>query len=253
MKRKKIVAGNWKMNLNLEEAIDLVKAVRSKAELNTEVERVFIPSCPFLVPVLENLKGRSDFFVGAQNCSEHDKGACTGEVSASMLQSIGCNYVLVGHSERRAYFSESNTQLVKKIERALEANLKVIFCFGELLQERKSNRHFQTVRTQLEEVLSHFPKDKLQHLVLAYEPVWAIGTGETASPEQAQEMHVFVRTIVAELFSKEAAESMSILYGGSCNAKNAKELFSCKDVDGGLIGGASLIADDFCTIINSFS
>lgn len=253
MKRKKIVAGNWKMNLTQTEALALVNQVMSNANLSAEVLKIFIPSFPFLGSVIEKSKGSVHFFTGAQNCSEHEKGAYTGEVSAAMLQSMGCGYVLVGHSERRAYFSESNAQLIKKIERALEANLQVIFCFGEVLQERKSNVHFQTVKKQLEEVLGHFPKNKLQHLILAYEPVWAIGTGETASPPQAQEMHAYVRSVMAELFSKEEAESISILYGGSCNAKNAKELFSCQDVDGGLIGGASLVAEDFCTIINSFS
>lgn len=252
MKRKKIVAGNWKMNLNHLEATDLVKALKARSELNSEVEKILIPAFPFIAAVQNSLKGSTKFFVGAQNCSEHEKGAFTGEVSASMLQSIGCSYVLVGHSERRAYFSETNAQLIKKIEKALAANLKVIFCFGEQLKERKNNFHFHTVKIQLEEVLKHYPKEKIDQLVLAYEPVWAIGTGETASPEQAQEIHAYVRTVLVEIFSKEAAESISILYGGSCNAKNAKELFSCIDVDGGLIGGASLIADDFCSIINSF-
>ena len=253
MKRKKIVAGNWKMNLDQAEANALVNAIQLKADKSSDVVRIIIPAYPFISSVSELLKSSKDFFVGAQNCSEHEKGAYTGEVSASMLQSIGCKYVLVGHSERRAFFDEKNALLLKKIERALAANLHVIFCFGEVLHERKNNLHFQTVKTQLTEVLKHFPKDKLEQLVLAYEPVWAIGTGETASPEQAQEMHAYVRTVIEELFSKEAAETISILYGGSCNAKNAKELFSCKDVDGGLIGGASLIADDFCTIIKSFS
>lgn len=252
MERQKIVAGNWKMNLNWLEAYDLVTAIKERSRGISGVEKIIFPPFPYLQMLNVIVKDEKDFYIGAQNCSEHAKGAYTGEVSAGMIQSAGCSYVLVGHSERRAYFSESNTQLIAKIDLALENKLKVIFCFGEVLAERKSGKHFETVQQQLTEVLSHYPKDKTNSLVLAYEPVWAIGTGETASPQQAQEMHAFVRKTLSGIFSLEVANVLSILYGGSCNAQNAKELFACADVDGGLIGGASLKAEDFCTIMSSF-
>lgn len=251
MSRRKIVAGNWKMNTTLAEAEQLVKAVLSGPTAK-EVEKIFFPPFPFLKNVAELTSPRSDFFVGAQNCSEHARGAFTGEVSATMLQSIGCNYVLVGHSERRAYFNETGEQLVLKIKQALDHHLRVIFCFGEQLAERKSGKHFETVKKQLEEVLTHFSEAQVKVLVLAYEPVWAIGTGETASPEQAQEMHAYIRTCISDMFSKDTAQSLPVLYGGSCNAENARDLFSCADVDGGLIGGASLKAEDFCKITSAF-
>lgn len=253
MNRKKIVAGNWKMNLSWEEAFDLATAVKEKSKGIQNVQKIIFPPLPYLQMLSIIFKEDQDFYIGAQNCSEHDKGAFTGEVSASMIKSAGSNFVLVGHSERRAYFAETNEQLVLKIKQALKSELNIIFCFGELLAERKSSQHFETVKKQLEEVLAHFPKENLAQLVLAYEPVWAIGTGETASPAQAQEMHAFVRKTIAGIFSEEVSKNMSILYGGSCNAQNAKELFSCPDVDGGLIGGASLKAEDFCIIMNSFS
>jgi triosephosphate isomerase len=252
MNRKKIVAGNWKMNLDWAEAFDLASEIKEKSVDIKNVEKLIFPPFPYLHMLSKILEGEAGFFTGAQNCSEHDKGAFTGEVSASMVRASGCDYVLIGHSERRSYFSESDKQLISKIEQALNNDLKIIFCFGEQLNERKNNIHFQTVKKQLEEVLDHFPKEKITRLVLAYEPVWAIGTGETASPAQAQEMHAFVRKTISAIFSKEISESMPILYGGSCNAQNARELFSCADVDGGLIGGASLKAEDFCIIMNSF-
>ncbi len=253
MSRKKIVAGNWKMNLNWVEAFDLAIAIKERSATITGIQKLIFPPFPYLQMLSVILEDSTDFYVGAQNCSEHEKGAFTGEVSASMIESAGASYVLVGHSERRAYFLESNEQLVLKIKQALENQLGVIFCFGEQLAQRKNNTHFETVKKQLEEVLRHFPKDCINDLVLAYEPVWAIGTGETASPEQAQEMHAFVRKTFSTLFSEGAAKDISILYGGSCNAQNARELFSCPDVDGGLIGGASLKAEDFCIIMESFS
>ncbi|MCC6371639.1 MAG: triose-phosphate isomerase [Bacteroidia bacterium] len=252
MQRKKIVAGNWKMNTDLNEAIVLVNSIKQQATKYKDVEKVIFPPYLFLTELSEILDGEANFATGAQNCSEHSKGAFTGEVSANMIASVGCAYVLVGHSERRTYFNESNNQLIAKINQALENNLKVVFCFGEQLAERKSNLHFETVKQQLEEVLQHFPKEKLNDLVLAYEPVWAIGTGETATPQQAQEMHAYVRKVLSGIFGAEVANQLSVLYGGSCNAQNAKELFACPDVDGGLIGGASLKADDFCKIIDSF-
>lgn len=240
------------MNLNWVEAFDLASAIHAQCAPSTEVEKIIFPPFPYLQMVNVIFQERPDFFTGAQNCSDQSKGAYTGEVSASMIQSAGCGYVLIGHSERRQYFHESAEQLIRKAEQALAAGLRIVFCFGEQLAERKGNQHFETVKQQLEEVLFHFPKDKVRDLVLAYEPVWAIGTGETASPAQAQEMHAYVRSVVAGIFDERIAAEMSILYGGSCNAQNAAELFAGADVDGGLIGGASLKASDFCTIISSF-
>ncbi len=253
MSRKKIVAGNWKMNTTLNEAVRLVLEIKQKTNPNAlKVHKIIFPPFPFLKPVADILENVSDFCVGAQNCSEHKQGAYTGEVSAQMIQSLNCKYVLVGHSERRLYFKESAQQLSLKIEQALANNLTVIFCFGEQLNERKNNLHFETVENQLKEVLTNFPKNKTEHLILAYEPVWAIGTGETATPQQAQDMHSHVRKVISGIFSQQIASEISILYGGSCNAQNAAVLFACADVDGGLIGGASLKSDDFCKIIASF-
>lgn len=252
MNRKKIVAGNWKMNTTYGESIDLVKAILSNTKQVTGVERIVFPPFPFLKAVSDALQGETGFYAGAQNCSEHAKGAYTGEISAAMLKSVGCNYVLVGHSERREYFDENAVQFLQKIKLARANGLKIIFCFGESLGERKNRTHFETVKKQLHDVLEDFPEDQINQLVLAYEPVWAIGTGETASPDQAQEMHAFIRNTIAGIFSEKISSEISILYGGSCNAQNAPELFACPDVDGGLIGGASLKAEDFCKIINSF-
>lgn len=253
MARRKIVAGNWKMNLTLEEAKTLAAAIVAQSAIIDGVEKIIFPAFPFLQTVATQAIGRADMAVGAQNCSEHEKGAYTGEIAASMIQSVGANYVMIGHSERRQYFSESAEQLRSKIKLSLENKLQVVFCFGEQLKERESNQHFTTLKQQLLEVLSSYPKDKYASLVLAYEPVWAIGTGLTASPAQAQEVHAFVRSVLVELFGAEIASQIPILYGGSCNAQNAKELFAGADVDGGLIGGASLKAEDFCTIMSSFS
>jgi len=239
------------MNLTSPEAKALVKEVVAASENANGVIKIFIPPFVLIQDALSEIKG-TPFFVGAQNCSEHDKGAYTGEISAAMLHSVGCKYVLVGHSERRIFFKETNSQLISKINQALNNSLTPIFCFGEQLAERKSGKHFEAVKTQLEEVLKNIDKASISKIILAYEPVWAIGTGETATPQQAQEMHAFVRECIEKFFDKELASQISILYGGSCNAQNAKELFACKDVDGGLIGGASLKAEDFCKIINPF-
>lgn len=252
MERKKIVAGNWKMNLLHKEAMQLLAELVQKSQGVGKATRIVFPPFPYIQSITTVLEGETNFYCGAQNCSQFAGGAYTGEVSGAMLKSIGAEYILIGHSERRSYFNESSEILTLKIKQALENNLKIIFCFGEQLSDRKLNNHFSTVQKQLEEVLLEFPKEKLDQLVLAYEPVWAIGTGETASPEQAQEMHAFVRKILAGIFSSVLALKISILYGGSCNAQNAKELFSCADVDGGLIGGASLKADEFCKILQSF-
>lgn len=252
MGRKKIVAGNWKMNTNLNEALDLITEIKKGSEEFSPIEKIIFPPFTFLKNASDSLSNANTFFVGAQNCSEHVKGAYTGEVSAEMLSSVGCKFVLVGHSERRTFFKESDEQLILKIQNALKNNLHVIFCFGEQLEERKSGKQFETVKKQLENVLKIFSESELNKMYLAYEPVWAIGTGETATPQQAQEMHAYIRKIISELFSSTLAQNIPILYGGSCNAQNAKELFSCADVDGGLIGGASLKATDFCKIIASF-
>ena len=252
MNRTKIVAGNWKMNLLHEEAIELATELVKKSGDVRGVTRLVFPPFPYIQAIATILKKETDFYCGGQNCSQFATGAYTGEVSAAILKSIGAGYVLIGHSERRSYFNESSETLVLKMKQALENNLRIIFCFGEQLTDRKSNNHFSTVQKQLEEVFCEFPEEKLSQLILAYEPVWAIGTGETASPKQAQEMHAFVRKALAGIFSLEFAQNISILYGGSCNAQNAKELFSCADVDGGLIGGASLKADEFNKILHSF-
>jgi triosephosphate isomerase len=251
MERQKIVAGNWKMNKTLNEASSLVDAVLAST-VEDKVQKIFFPPFPFIATVAEKIKGKSGFYVGAQNCSDQVSGAFTGEVSAAMLASAGCKYVLAGHSERRQYFNETNALCAKKIERALENNLVAVYCVGEKLEERKSNSHFTIVESQIKEALSGFTSDQLKNIILAYEPVWAIGTGETASPQQAQEMHAHIRTVLKNMFGDKAALSTPVLYGGSCNAQNAAELFACADVDGGLIGGASLKPDDFCKIINSF-
>ena len=252
MNRKKIVAGNWKMNTNFNEALELLNFIQINSTTSPYVEKILFPPFAFIKSIKDALSITNNIKIGAQNCSEFKFGAFTGEVSADMLKSISCDYVLIGHSERRRYFNETSEQIILKIEQALLADLKIIFCFGENLEHRKSNSHFNIVKTQLNEVLSRLPKDKINQLVLAYEPVWAIGTGETASPVQAQEMHLYIRTVIAQMFSEELAQHISILYGGSCNSQNAKELFDCPDVDGGLIGGASLIGPEFCKIINSF-
>jgi triosephosphate isomerase len=252
MSRKKIVAGNWKMNTSLDEAIHLIQNIVKLSDKTLNIQKIIFPPFTFITSVNQILKDVPNFYVGAQNCSEHQKGAYTGEISANMLNSINCNYVIVGHSERREYFNETNKQLILKIKNALQNNIKVIFCFGEKLEHRQKNLHFETVKQQLIEVLSDFTEIDLHNIILAYEPIWAIGTGETATPHQVQEIHAYLRTVISSLFSPQTAQSISILYGGSCNAQNAKQLFSCTDVDGGLIGGASLKAEDFNTIIESF-
>lgn len=240
------------MNLSLPEAKNLIQEIIANPKNKNQVTKIFFP--PFLtIPIVSGLVNNSDYFMGAQNCHEQVSGAYTGEVSAKMVSESGCTYVLIGHSERRQFFNENNGQLTQKIKSALENNLHVVFCVGESLLDRKSEKHFDSVGIQLHEVLQNFDATDLNKIVLAYEPVWAIGTGETASPLQAQEMHAFIRRTIKEMFGIEAALQISILYGGSCNATNARELFACPDVDGGLIGGASLKAYDFSQIIQSFS
>ncbi|HEX7413128.1 MAG TPA: triose-phosphate isomerase [Bacteroidia bacterium] len=250
--RKKIVAANWKMNKTLQEAETLVKSIISGASNNNEVTKIIFPPSLFIIELASILKNNSSFFVGAQNCYHTESGAFTGEISASAIASCGANYVIVGHSERRQYFNETSEQLKQKVILALKNSLIPIYCVGEKLNERQANHQFTAVKNQLQEVLFHLSGNEIKNIIIAYEPVWAIGTGLSATSEQAQEMHSFIRLSLSEKYGNDVANQISILYGGSCNAKNAKELFACNDVDGGLIGGASLIAEDFLQIINSF-
>lgn len=252
MSRKKIVAGNWKMNKSLQEAKTLVEKITDQVNEFDDVIKIIIPPFPYLDAIHRITSTKTNFFSGAQNCHTNASGAYTGEVSAGILSSVGCQYVLVGHSERRSYFKEKDADLVLKIKQALAHQLQPIFCVGETIHERKTDNHFKVITEQLTSVLKEFSVEEFSKFVIAYEPVWAIGTGETATSQQAQEMHAYIRATVADLYDSAIANEVSILYGGSCNAQNAQELFACKDVDGGLIGGASLNADDFCKIIFSF-
>jgi triosephosphate isomerase (TIM) len=251
--RKQIVAGNWKMNKNINESVQLAtEIVSSVKELTLHNTRVIVtPTFVNLSEVVTVTKG-SSVEVAAQNMHQAKSGAFTGEISAEMLTSIGLKIVILGHSERREYFGETDTILVEKVNAALENKLEVIFCFGEVLEDRKSGNHFKVVESQIKNGLFHLDASAWEHIILAYEPVWAIGTGETASPEQAQEMHAFIRKIVANKYNNEVAENVSILYGGSVKPSNAKEIFSKDDVDGGLIGGAALNAEDFVSLVKSF-
>ncbi len=252
--RKRIVAGNWKMNNNFEEADELLfQLAEGIKDLELENEEVIICPPALYLEMSTDVGLENGFSVGAQNCSTQDKGAYTGEISASMLKSLDVSYCLVGHSERRKYFKETHQDLAQKVDQLLENEISAIFCCGELLEEREAEKHFDVVKGQIADSLFHLSAEELENVVIAYEPVWAIGTGVTASTEQAQEMHAYIRSILVEKYGAELAEEITILYGGSCNAKNAKELFSQKDVDGGLIGGASLKAEDFITIIKSFN
>jgi len=247
--RRKIVAGNWKMNTNYEEASRLAESLRSAAADGVQV----IVCPPFLwLSLVKNKLENTNIETGAQNCSDHVKGAFTGEVSAEMLASAGIGYVILGHSERRSMFGETDQLVLQKSLQALQAGLQVILCVGETLEERQAGKLHEVIAHQTLHVLKNTPESYANSIILAYEPVWAIGTGLTATPEQAQEAHAFIRTLIAEAYGKETSETMPILYGGSCNATNAKTLFSCNDIDGGLIGGASLKAEDFNAIIHSF-
>ena len=247
--RKKIVAGNWKMNKNAEETEDLLNDLIAKLPSDKEVEIIVAPTFINLSSAIEHLEF-TNIQVAAQNMHQAENGAFTGEISADMLKSIGVNTVILGHSERRAIFHETDAIIFFKVDTALKHEMRVIFCFGEELKDRQNDQHFNVVENQLRDGLFHIDKAAWENIVLAYEPVWAIGTGETASPEQAQEMHEFIRETVRKTFGSEIAEDVSILYGGSVKPDNAKEIFSKPDVDGGLIGGAALKADDFAAIVN---
>ena len=250
--RKFIVAGNWKMNTTVPQGVELAKAVAEKSkELPANVELVVAPPFTHLVCVADALKG-SKVALSAQNCAHKEKGAYTGEVSVDMLVSAGCSYTILGHSERRQYYGETDAKLVEKVKLALAAGLKVILCVGENLEEREAGRHFAVVTEQIKNVLYQFSAAEMASIVVAYEPVWAIGTGKTASAEQAEEIHACIRNVLEEKFGKAVADDTTILYGGSCKPSNAKELFAQPDIDGGLIGGAALKADDFIAIAESF-
>lgn len=250
--RKKIVAGNWKMNTTVPQGETLAKEiVKMASEVPSDVNLIVAPPFTHLSKVADAIKG-SRVALSAQNCADKESGAYTGEVSAKMLASVPAEYVILGHSERREYYGETNAKLVEKIKLALGENLSVIYCVGEKLDEREKGEHFNVIASQVKEVLFNLTAEQLEKVVIAYEPVWAIGTGKTATSAQAQEVHEFIRNTVAGKFGEDAAERISILYGGSCKPGNAKELFACKDIDGGLIGGASLVADDFIAIAKSF-
>lgn len=244
--RKKIVAGNWKMNLNKNEANALFLSL-NESEYPSNVDVIVCPPALYIAQFSELLGAQVK--LGVQNVSNQSNGAFTGEISAEMIQSLNINYALVGHSERREYFNEDDELLSQKVNTLLKQNLIPIFCFGEKLEQRESGSHFDVVKTQISNALFHLNSDEFSKLILAYEPVWAIGTGVTASSDQAQEMHAFIRNVVEEKYGKAIAENIQILYGGSCKPANAKELFSCPDVDGGLIGGAALKHEDFSQLI----
>ena len=248
--RKKIVAGNWKMHKNAEQTEDLLNELIAKIPTDTDVQVIVAPTFVNLASAVDHLEF-TNIDVAAQNVHQAEAGAFTGEISADMLKSVGVNIVILGHSERRAIFSETDALIANKVDTALEHEMTVIFCFGEELKDRQTKNHYNVVENQLKEGLFHIEGKDWESIVLAYEPVWAIGTGETASPEQAQEMHEFIRQTVRTAFGDAIAENVSILYGGSVKPDNAKEIFSKPDVDGGLIGGAALKAADFVAIVNS--
>ena len=252
MKRQQIVAGNWKMNKNIGEGKSLTQAIADQKSSSSPV--VLILGTPYihLQPVGEIIAGAENLYLSAQNCHHEESGAYTGEISAAMLKSVGAEYVILGHSERREYFGEDEALLTKKVDIALAHGLIPIFCCGEKLDVREAGNHVELVQKQLAGSVFHLPAEDFRKLVIAYEPVWAIGTGKTASPEQAQDMHAAIRKMISDQYGAGVADATSILYGGSCKPANAKEIFSQPDVDGGLIGGASLKADDFIAIANSF-
>jgi triosephosphate isomerase len=249
--RKKIAAANWKMNLTLEEGKSLLSAILAEdISLNTSQLAIFAVPFPYLLPMKDLVK-KDQFFIAAQNCSEHTGGAYTGDTSVAMLKSCGIGYVVIGHSERRQYHHESNAQLAKKVDLLLTENMTPVFCCGEPLDIREAGSEKEYVETQLKESLFHLPASSISKCIIAYEPIWAIGTGKTASTAQAQEMHAHIREVISSTYDASTADGISVLYGGSVKGSNAAELFSQPDVDGGLVGGASLQAAEFSTIIRS--
>ncbi len=250
--RKQIAAANWKMNLTLQQGEKLLDdIIASPHQLDAHQQAVFAVPFPYLTMAQSKIAGRENVFIAAQNCHSKKSGAYTGETSVEILQSVGISVVVIGHSERREYFNESNQFLADKINICLEYNFTPIFCCGEALDIREAGTQNEFVATQLKESLFHLSAEQVQKVVIAYEPIWAIGTGKTASSAQAQEIHAYLRSVLAEKYGAAVAENISILYGGSVKASNASELFTQPDVDGGLVGGASLIADEFVAIINS--
>jgi triosephosphate isomerase len=251
--RKKIIAGNWKMNKNLEEGMALASEVVNmvKDEYQGSAEVVLIPPFIHISAVSKIISDADNVFSGAQNCSNHAHGAYTGEVSVEMLKSIGATYVIIGHSERRQYFGEQNEWLSKKVDAVLGSGLNPIYCCGETLDERENNLHFGVLETQIKEGLFHLSEIQISKVVIAYEPVWAIGTGKTASTSQAQEVHAFIRNLISNQFGSNIADNITIQYGGSVKADNAKELFSAPDIDGALVGGAALQSRSFVDIIKA--
>ncbi|MFO8067272.1 MAG: triose-phosphate isomerase [Bacteroidales bacterium] len=256
--RKNIVAGNWKMNTTIKEGKELASSIcdmitsKPLHTMNASPEVLLFPPFVHISEIVKIAKKTKGVFVGAQNCYSAESGAYTGEVSAAMIKSVGATHVLVGHSERRQYFNEDHQMLAAKVSQALDNDLIPVYCCGELLPERQANKQFEIVKEQIVKSLFWMDESDFKKIIIAYEPVWAIGTGETATPQQAQEMHDYIRGIVSEKYGTEVADNMTILYGGSCNAKNANDLFKQEDVDGGLVGGASLKSADFFKIINSF-
>lgn len=252
--RKHIVAGNWKMNKTFEEADELINDIKDQLEeitLDRNTQVIICPPFPFL-EMATDYSEESYFAVGAQNVSDQESGAYTGEVSAAMLESMELEYCIVGHSERRAYYHETDEIVARKVDQLLKHGISPIVCCGEVLEEREANRQFEVVKKQITDGLFHLTAEQFANIIIAYEPVWAIGTGKTATPEQAQEIHAFIRGLIAEKYGQAVADETSILYGGSCKPGNAKELFANPDVDGGLIGGASLKANDFIGIATAF-
>lgn len=252
--RKQIAAANWKMNLTMEQGEKLMDEIIAGDIALTEHQlAVFAVPFPYLINVKNKTDNVNNFYTAAQNCASEKAGAFTGEVSVEMIKSIGINYVVIGHSERREYYNETNELLAKKVNLALDANVQPIFCCGEPLQIREANTQNAHIEKQLEESLFHLSAEAMNGFVIAYEPIWAIGTGLTASSAQAQEMHAHIRTVLANKYGEDVANSISILYGGSVKAANSAEIFSQQDVDGGLVGGASLVAAEFINIIKSLS
>lgn len=249
--RQKIVAGNWKMNTLPSEGIELInEIINLMGEVPSDVQLIIAPPFTHLISAAEKING-TPIALSAQNCADQPKGAYTGEVSAAMIKAAGCSYVILGHSERREYYGENSEILNRKMALAFENGLKPIYCVGEKLEEREAERHFEVVEAQIKEVLFNLNEEQMRNTVVAYEPVWAIGTGKTATSAQAQEIHAFIRKTLAEKFG-ELAQEITILYGGSCKPSNAPELFAQEDIDGGLIGGAALKAEDFIGIAKSY-
>ena len=250
--RNQIAAANWKMNLTFRQGEQLLDDIfNAGIHLKEHQQAVFAVPFPYLIMAQSKLSTATNYFVSAQNCYNKKSGAYTGEISAEMLNSVGIKYCVLGHSERREYFNENNQMLTEKIILCLDCNITPVFCCGEPLGIREAGTQNSYVETQLRESLFNFSAEQLQKIVIAYEPIWAIGTGKTASTEQAQEMHAHVRAVLAKQYGETVANGISVLYGGSVKANNAKELFACADVDGGLVGGASLIAKDFIEIIKA--